>query len=259
MSISQADTRNLLLRSLAPEDFAQLQPHLTRTQMHVRDRLVEADKLFEHVYFPEGGVVSVVMRLADGGEMEVGIVGREGVLPVAALLGAETSPHEIFVQVDGADALCVPYLVLRDLMREHTSLREALQRFAMSFLVQTTTTAVSAGNHPIEQRLARWLLMCHDRLEGDDLKLTHEFVGLMLAVRRSSVTVTLHVLEGMGAISAKRGTVVVTNRELLEELAGEAYGEAEEQYRKLIGPFPLKGGGRRHKASYVGVQTTVTS
>lgn len=235
--ISQATTSNLLLRSLDPDDFAHLQPHLGRMKINRRDRLAEVDVRFDQVTFPEGGIVSVVLRLADGGEMEVGIVGWEGMVPVGALVGANTSPHDIYVQVDGHDALVVAYPVLRDLLREHVGLREGLQRFAMAFLVQTTSTAVSAGNHPIEQRLARWLLMCHDRLEGDDLRLTHEFIALMLAVRRSSVTVTLHVLEGMGAISAKRGSVVVKNRALLEELAGEAYGQAEEQYRKLIGPM----------------------
>ncbi len=238
MRMSGATKRNLLLRSLSPEDYARLEPHFSRVSLERRKKLVETDIPFDQVYFPEGGIVSVVMRLADGGEMEVGIVGREGMLPVAALLGADTSPHDIFVQVDGSSALAMPYTILRDLMREHVSLREGLQRFAMSFLIQATTTAVSAGNHPMEQRLSRWLLMVHDRLDGDDLHLTHEFVALMLAVRRSSVTVTLHVLEGMGAIVAKRGTVIVKDRALLEELAGEAYGQAEAEFRKLVGPFP---------------------
>lgn len=237
MPISRADTRNLLLRSLSDEDFALLQPHLTREPLERRKKLVEANRIFDKAWFPEDGVTSVVLRLARGAEMEVGIVGREGMLPVAAVLSAETSPHDIFVQVAGQSGLSMPFSVLRDLLREHAGLREALQRFAMTFFVQTTSTATSAGNHPIEQRLARWLLMCHDRVTGDDLRLTHEFIGLMLAVRRVSVTTTLKTLEGMGAISAKRGTVVVTDRALLEDLAGEAYGLAEAEYRQLVGPF----------------------
>lgn len=236
--VSRATTRNLLLRSLSDDDFGLLQPHLSHVPLERRKKLIEAHQAYDQVWFPEDGVTSVVMRLDDGGEMEVGLVGREGMVPVAALLNADSSPHETFVQIDGRGGLAMSSAILRDLMREHANLRECLQRFAMAFLTQATTTAVSAGSHPMEQRLARWLLMCHDRLDGDDLHLTHEFVALMLAVRRSSVTVTLHVLEGMGAISARRGTVVILDRAMLEDLAGEAYGVAEEQYRKLIGPFP---------------------
>lgn len=240
MTISRATTRNLLLRSLSDENFALLEPHFGQVRLYKRRSLAEANQPVGQLWFPEGGVTSIVMRLAGGGEMEVGITGREGMVPVNALLSIDSAPYEVFVQVEGPDALTLPYATLRELMREHASLRETLQRYAMAFLVQTTNTAVSAGNHPIGQRLARWLLMCHDRLDGDDLHLTHEFIALMIAVRRSGVTVALHALEKTGAIEARRGTVIVLDRALLERLAGEAYGRSEEEYRKLVGPFPVK-------------------
>ncbi len=123
-------------------------------------------------------------------------------------------------------------------MRANQSLRETLHRYAMAFLTQATNTVISNANHPVEQRLARWLLMCRDRLEADEIGITHDVVANLLGIRRASVTVSLHVLEGIGAIRSTRGLVTVLDRALLMELAGEAYGQAEAEYRKLVGPFP---------------------
>lgn len=231
-------TRNLLLRSLSPEDQAILEPHLTRVRLEKRQCLVEAEKPIETAYFPEGGVSSMVSNSKEGDEIEIGVVGHEGVVPVFCLLGGQTSPHAVYVQIDGHHALTIPASVLHQLLREHESLRETLQHYAMAFLVQMSNTAVCNANAPIEQRLARWLLMCHDRLEGDELALTHEFIGMMLGVRRSSVTVSLHVLEGMGAVRSTRGLIVVLDRERLIDLAGETYGQPEAEYRRIVGPFP---------------------
>ena len=112
-----------------------------------------------------------------------------------------------------------------------------LMRYVQSLNVQASLTAASNAHYALPERLARWLLMCHDRSEGDGMELTHEFLSMMLAVRRSGVTVTLHTLEATGAIRSARGVVTVTNRERLEEIAGDAYGQAEAEYRRLIGPF----------------------
>jgi hypothetical protein len=108
-------------------------------------------------------------------------------------------------------------------------------------MVQSAACAVGNAHHQIEARLARWLLMCHDRVEGDEIHLTHEFMAMMIASQRSGVTITLHVLEGIGAIRSKRGRVIVRDRAKLEDLAGDAYGEPEGEYRRLIAPFGRKG------------------
>jgi CRP-like cAMP-binding protein len=110
-------------------------------------------------------------------------------------------------------------------------------RFVQAMNVQAASTAAANAHYALPERLARWLLMCHDRVDGDHLDLTHDFMSMMLAVRRSSVTVTLHTLEGTQAIRAVRGTVTVLDRNRLEEIAGESYGEAETECRRLIGPF----------------------
>lgn len=112
-----------------------------------------------------------------------------------------------------------------------------LLRFVQVTLVQSAQSTATNATHRIESRLARWLLMCHDRIEGDEIALTHEFMGMMISADRSNVTVTLHILEGAGMIRLKRGRVIVQDREKLQELAGDSYGVPETEYRRLIGPF----------------------
>ena len=110
-------------------------------------------------------------------------------------------------------------------------------RFVQALNVQAASTAAANAHFDLPERLARWLLMCHDRVSSDQLELTHEFMAMMLAVRRSSVTVTLHTLEGTRAIRGTRGSVTVLDRARLEEIAGSSYGEPEDEYRRLLGPF----------------------
>ena len=126
---------------------------------------------------------------------------------------------------------------LRRAIDTSASLRGLLLRYAHTFLVQTAQTALANAGAPAEERLARWLLMYHDRQDGDDLSVTHEFLSLMLGVRRPTVTVAIHTLEGAGLIRARRGRIRVLNRAGLEEAAGEAYGPAEAEYERLIGPL----------------------
>ena len=118
------------------------------------------------------------------------------------------------------------------------SLHKHLLRFVQAFTIQTAQTALSNGCHVIEQRLARWLLMCHDRVDGDELATTHEFLSLMLGVRRAGVTLALQALEDRGLISTKRGQITVLNRAKLEAVAGDSYGVPEAEYARLIG-LPL--------------------
>lgn len=115
--------------------------------------------------------------------------------------------------------------------------------FIETFMVQMGRTLASNLRDPIERRLSRWLLMCHDRLDGDEIHITHKYIGAMLGVRRASVTDSLHVLEGEGAIRSGRGCILVRDRPRLELLAGEAYGHAEAHYRDRIAPFGKSGNG----------------
>ena len=228
---------NLLLGAMSADDLSLLQPGLTRVPLAERQTLVTAGSPIEHLFFPEDGIASVVSDLPEQGPTEVGIFGRDGFSGTTVLLGADSSPHETFMQVGGGTAMRIETDRLRAAVARSPTLQALLLRYVQSFLVQTAHSAVSNAHHRMEARLARWLLMCHDRLDGDEIPITHEFMAMMIAAQRSGVTITLHFLEGAGMIRSKRGRVVVQDREKLEEIAGDAYGRPEAEYRRLIGPI----------------------
>lgn len=237
MSQAVEYTPNLLLKALSDDDLALLKPALIRVPITRELCLHPANVPIEHAYFLEGGIASVVSERSPGGPTEIGIFGREGVSATSVLLGVDRSPYRTFIQVDGSGALRIEVAALRAAMERSPTLRAILHAYAQVMAVQGASCAVGNAHHRLESRLARWLLMCHDRVSGDEIALTHEFMAMMIASQRSGVTVTLHVLEGIGAIRSKRGRVIVLDRDRLEDLAGEAYGEPEEEYRRLIGPF----------------------
>lgn len=237
MHPDQSATANLLLRTCTDDDFALLQPHLERVVCGLGQVLHEPHTRIEHVYFPEGGVASVVAEQVGLTATEIGIFGYEGMSGVAGLLGATQTPHKTVIQIDGATSQRITLDKLLLLVDQSPSLRILLLRYVQTLLVQMASTTVSSTHYRMEARLARWLLMCGDRIEGEEICLTHEFMAQMIGARRTGVTVTLHILEGVGAIRSKRGRVILTDREKLAELAGESFGVPEEEYRRLIGPF----------------------
>ena len=168
---------------------------------------------------------------------EVGIIGYEGMLNHALVLGVDRSSSDCFIQIGEAQGYRIDAEQLRAAVSQSSSLRFLLLRFTQALFVQVARNSVAGTHFQMEARLARWLLMCHDRIEGEDLNLTHEFMALMIGAQRTGVTVTLHMLESAGAIRARRGRVTIIDRGKLEELAEHAYGPAEAEFRRLIGPF----------------------
>ncbi len=233
---------------MSEADLALLEPHLERTKLNLRDPVFTKNKPMERVHFPEDGVASIVSEQEDGEQVEVGLYGREGMSGSSVVLGAEQSPHSSMVQVGNPTTLNIASERLADACARSASLQRLLLRYVQTLTVQAALTAAANAHFALPERLARWLLMCHDRVDGDQMELTHDFMSMMLAVRRSGVTVTLHTLEGTGALRSKRGLVTITDRARLEEIAGEAYGQAEAEYRRLIGPF----GRGRHGMAAVG-------
>lgn len=232
-----AYTANLLLKSLTVDDLELLKPLLERVKLGQDQVLAAANTPIKYVYFPEDGIASIVATTPGDGSTEVGIFGRDGMSGVSVLLGSDQSPHQTFIQVDGTAALRIKVADLRAALVRSTSLRDSLLRFVQYLLVQSAHSAVSNAHHRVEARLARWLLMCHDRLDGDEIRLTHEFMSMMIAAQRTGVTVCLHILEGAGMIRSRRGRVIILDREKLIDMAGESYGQPEAEYRRLIGPL----------------------
>ena len=229
--------RNRLLLALSVQDFSLLQPQFEPVSLPVGTRLAEPNTPIRHVYFLDEGIASVVASTPQGRRIEVGIIGREGLTGLPVLLGTDRTPHTCFVQTPGA-GWRIQADDLRRAMAASASLHQHLLRFVQAFMVQMGQTALANGSFSLEQRLARWLLMCHDRVDGDDLATTHEFLSLMLGVRRAGVTVALQALEERGLISTKRGQIVVLDRAGLEAAAGDSYGLCEAEYKRLIG-LPL--------------------
>ena len=191
---------------------------------------------YDHAWFPDTAVGSIIAISPEGHEVEAGLFGRDGVSPAQSILGVRTIPYRIIIQVAGSGHR-MPADALVAALNESATMRDLFNRYLQTLTTQTAYTALSNAIHQIDERCARWLLMVHDRVEGDEIQLTHEFLSLMLAVRRPSVTTALHVLEGNRLIRADRGWVTIRDRAALEEFAGDAYGRSENEYRDLLGPL----------------------
>jgi CRP-like cAMP-binding protein len=220
--------RNHILKALSPEDFALLQPSMHHVELGIKDRLEVPYQPIENVYFPESGIASVVATMTGGRQSEVGIIGCDGMTGVAVLLGQDRSPNETYIQVAGNGWL-LPVESLCHAIDESEPLRNSLLRYAHAFLVQSSRTALVNGHSKIEERLARWLLMVDDRMEGNRISLTHEFLATMLGARRPGVTIALQMLEYRGLIHAKRGEITIVDRPGMIKLTHGAYGEEEQR------------------------------
>lgn len=224
---------NRLLARMPGPDLALLQPHMKPVTLKFRQRLEAANRKTENAYFIEHGLASVVAISTDRRQAEVGVVGREGMTGMPLLLGVDRSPNEVFMQVEGRGQ-CIAADALRSSMRASTSLTGYLLRYAHAFSVQTAHTALANAQGKIEERLARWLLMAQDRMGSAELSLTHEFLAVMLGVRRPGVTMALHQLESRNLISTARGSVAVVDRDGLQHAANGFYGSPEAEYRRLF-------------------------
>jgi CRP-like cAMP-binding protein len=229
-----AKSHNHLLASLMPADFDLLEPHLKSVPLKVRKDIEKPNRRIEAIYFPESGFVSVVAVQSKETQVEVGLIGREGMTGLSVVLGDDRTPHSTYVQAAGAGQ-CIPVLELANALGASRSLRDLLLKYVQAFGIQTTHTAICNARSRLDRRLARWLLMAHDRLGTNLLPLTHEFLSLMLGVRRAGVTEALQTLKTRGLIAVGRGQINVRDRKGLERVAGGAYGIPEAEYRRLLG------------------------
>ena len=227
-------TENWLLAALPPEDLARLRPRLQRVELPFDKTLFPADGIVEAMLFPESGMVSLLATLEGGEQVEVGITGSEGLVGLPLVFGDDRSLVEARVQLEGT-ALRLGAAALRDAMEESAALRKLLLRYAQAFQVQVSLTAACNARHAIEQRLARWLLLAHDRAGADEFSMTHEFMALMLGVRRPGVTIAANTLQKAGLIRYARGRMAVTDRPSLEAASCECYHVARREFARLLG------------------------
>ncbi len=228
---------NHLLSKLSAADLALLAPNLEPLDLPLRFPIEDVGKPIKHVYFPDAGLVSVVARTVRDMQIEVGIIGREGMSGLNVVMGNDLAANSAYMQVEG-HGFRVGADKLRGAIRKSDTLHDCFLHFAQAFMTQMAHTSLANGRAKVEERLARWLLMAHDRLDGDELPLTHELLALMLAVRRPGVTVALNLLESRGLIGAQRGRIQMLDRKGLEKLLGGLYGLPEAEYRRLTGWGP---------------------
>jgi CRP-like cAMP-binding protein len=227
-------TGNHLLAALAAADLAQLTPDLERVELPLRRQLEMRGRAIEYIYFLDSGLASIVASAGANQSIEIAIVGKEGMTGLAVLLGMDSPVHETFVQSAGHGWRITPEK-LNAAMERSSSLHRSLLRYVHTFVAQMAFTSLANGRYKIEERLSRWLLMAHDRAEGDTIYLTHEFLALMLGARRASVTNALSHFQKAGVLRVARGNITIRNRGALEEAANGSYGIPEAEYHRLFG------------------------
>lgn len=229
--------KNMLLSQVQPSDLRLLAPHFRRVQLSIGDVVARRGDPITMICFPEGSVLALLTGVGNDLSAAVGLIGYEGMIGIAALHGDEVWSHDIVVRAQPSEALCIAVESLREACQASRTLHDGLMQFAGNFFLQVARTSVTNMMAPLEQRLARWILLYHDRVDGDAFELTHKELGLMLGIRRASATDILHILEGHGMIRNHRACVEVRDRAMLEACAGEGYGDTERDYRRRIGRF----------------------
>ena len=229
----QSSVRNRLLKALSPDDFDLLQPHLEPITTALRQPLIASNAPVKQLFFPEIGFSSITTQGSEG-RVETGLIGREGLVGAwPILLGSDRTPHDHFVQGAG-EMLSITTQALCAAISRSASLHKLLLRSIQVQLTQTSQTAYANASQTIDVRLARWLLMCHDRLDGDELVITHEFLSMMLGTTRSSTTLAVQALEGHRLIKARRGRITILDRKTMETVADDGYGLPKAEYARLI-------------------------
>jgi CRP-like cAMP-binding protein len=232
-AVSPRAESNWLLAALSDEVYASVSAACATVPAPFKEILIEPNVPMQDVYFPLSGCLSIVTVMKNGTSVEVGTVGWEGMCGVSLLNGVAAVPTRCVVQVAGT-LKRIEREKFAQLLRNHEELRALMHRYAQAWMDQVGLAGSCNGLHAVEQRCARWLLITHDRVESDHLPLTQEFLGVMLGVRRASVTVAASALQRAGLINYKRGKIVVLDRAGLEAASCECYAMMRDAYDRLL-------------------------
>lgn len=224
---------NRLLAALPPPDLARLTGRMTDVTLASKDLLYRPGGPIDFVYFPRSGVVSSVVVMADGTTAEVAVIGAEGMAGASVLLGATRSEQQVYCQVPPCECRKLPAAEFAAEVGRPGPLRDAVAGYLRGALAASARLTACNCLHPVDERCARWLLMCHDRVGADEFPLTHEFLAVMLGVRRATVTVTAGTLQQSGLIAYKHGRVRVLDRAGLEAAACECYAAIRDAFAPL--------------------------
>jgi CRP-like cAMP-binding protein len=230
---------NRLLLLMSDHDYERLRSHLSVVDFDYRKSLYEASRPIEHVYFPINGVASLVITTSDGASAEVGTIGSEGMVGLPVVLGDRDAPSSVYVQVPGT-ALGMDARIFRGELERSPTLNLVMLRYAHAFFNQVAQSAACAHLHKVEQRCCRWLLMTRDRMPSGDFLLTHEFLGMMLGVRRTTVTDVMGNLQRAELIRYRRGHVTILDHEALQHRTCECYDISKLEFDRLLGDTAVR-------------------
>ena len=218
--------RNAVLAALPPDESRELRPHLTRARLIRGQILIEPGERAEHCWFVEQGFISMVAQVSGGiSGVEVGLIGREGVVGLVPMLSGEALSYNCAMVQMAGEARRVPLAVLRRTVDRLPVLRRLLMRALAMEMAHVSQSAACNSRHSVGERCARWLLLARDRLDSDELPLTQEFLSLMLAVRRPGVTMALSRLQRAGLIRSHRGVITIVDRAGLKDAACDCYAQ----------------------------------
>jgi CRP-like cAMP-binding protein len=231
---TQEYIENRILCSLSAEERAHLNLSMKYVTFSLGQVVYECGEQIDYVYFPTTCVVSLLYTMRDGSTAEMALAGNDGIVGVASFLGGGNIPHRAVAHI-GGHALKMPARILQQEFRRGGQLQQILLRYTQALITQISQTAVCNRLHPLEQRLCRWLLLCHDRLNGSEIPMTQEIIANMLGGRRESVTVAAGRLQDAGLIHYSRGHIKVLNREGLEMMVCECYKIVDDELNRLVG------------------------
>ena len=234
---NQSDTPNVLLKTMSPADFDAVSDRGSIVELTRGEGLAVAGQAIEHCWFPLSGVATVIAADVDGREAEVGLIGYDGMINSGVAVGSRRSPMLVAVQIAGS-ALRVNKAAVTVAVRESQTLFDLLAGYNSSLSLQAAFSALAFAQYALPQRLARWALMCADRLDDVHVDLTHEALAVMLGVRRAGVTVAVQALARCGAIAARRGGFTILDRPVLMQIAGAGYGPCEVEYGSSVSALP---------------------
>lgn len=215
--------QNRLLAALPGKDYKRLLSHLEPVRLPFMEILYEGGDAIEHVYFPNDGLISLLVVMKDRTFREIGVIGREGMVGVAVALGMKAAPNRALIQLPGS-AMRMRAAALRDELKRGGALRDVLQHYAHSLFTQVSQSSACVSAHALDKRLSRWLLMTHDHAPGDVFEMKHDFLAVMLGVTRSVVTRAAGLLQDEKMIRYTRGQITILDRGRLEATACECYG-----------------------------------
>ena len=229
MHDTRPTSKNHILNSFSDETMSRLSHDFEHVDMPSGRILYASYEEITHIYFPENSMASIVANTSAGQSTEIGVVGREGAVGLEALMGVATTPHESMIQIpNGGWRIRVAPLATE--FNDNAAVRATLLLFQYKFTAQVSQTALCNRVHAVEHRLTRWLLLCHDRVDGDNLRLTQEFLAVMLGVTRVSVTLAAQILQDQGLIRYARGSITIVDRASLEAASCDCYGIVKREY-----------------------------